>query len=212
MAQVGLSCMRCFSGMTAGRSQHWQARHRAASAVLVACLAYHLAPCRTWLHAFDATKEMPHRHVPSLAENTNLRGMMAAQLVLLQVMLPEGAFAAEFPTSTGGFLPDLLQRIREEAANLRTEEKEIESELDSANGHKNDIFLQARLRNLDAVLKAEEEVLVAEEKDAKLGEAGRLAFLSDVEKLERLEFLEGQLRFGPEENKVLSMLEKLLPK
>mmetsp|Transcript_11477 Transcript_11477/g.26575 ORF Transcript_11477/g.26575 Transcript_11477/m.26575 type:complete len:241 (+) Transcript_11477:42-764(+) len=155
-----------------------------------------------------------------------VKAAVASQMVLLSSGTFPDAAQAEVPESQaiappaaagskGGFMPnlfDLLQRLREEEDEVRREEEAVQKQIERSSGNGQSLIAQARLRNLDAVLRAERDAIIAEEKDAQRpGPEGKAAFEADADRLANLEYLEGQLRFDPEENKMLKLLEKLLP-
>eukprot|EP00931_Biecheleriopsis_adriatica_P093430 TRINITY_DN67188_c0_g1_i1.p1 TRINITY_DN67188_c0_g1~~TRINITY_DN67188_c0_g1_i1.p1 ORF type:complete len:223 (+),score=57.46 TRINITY_DN67188_c0_g1_i1:37-669(+) len=101
--------------------------------------------------------------------------------------------------------------VKEEEQNV---ERELQREPWTANP-----FERARLMNLEAVLKAEESTIEAEEMDVKAtAKKGQTvsnfgsAFERDKQRLAGLEKLAGKLRFSDEESKELTDLQRLLPK
>lgn len=155
------------------------------------------------------------------AVNRRVASQQAALLLLASVSsAPSAAIADTQPLTekqNGNFFSFLLG-LRQEEETFKEEEKEVELELQRQSWV--NPFEKARLMNLEAVLKAEEKAVVAEEQDVKAGkkkgeglEAARNedAFKRDAERLEKMEKLEGRLRFSEEENEELSRLKKLLP-
>lgn len=117
----------------------------------------------------------------------------------------------------GNFFSFLLG-LRQEEETFKEEEKDVDQELQSQPWW--NPFERARLMNLEAVLKAEEKAVQAEEQDLKAGKKkgealeiarNEAAFKQDAKRLNEMEKLEGRLRFTEEENRELARLKKLLP-
>eukprot|EP00930_Biecheleria_cincta_P066716 TRINITY_DN52973_c0_g1_i1.p1 TRINITY_DN52973_c0_g1~~TRINITY_DN52973_c0_g1_i1.p1 ORF type:complete len:216 (-),score=66.15 TRINITY_DN52973_c0_g1_i1:338-985(-) len=155
------------------------------------------------------------------ALNRKAASQRAALLLLASVSLaPSSAIADSQPLTenqNGNFFSFLLG-LRQEEETFKEEEKEVEQELQSQSWW--NPFERARLMNLEAVLKAEEKAVQAEEQDVKAGkkkgeglEAARneFAFKRDAERLATMERLEGRLRFSEEENMELARLKEMLP-
>jgi len=119
---------------------------------------------------------------------------------------------AETPLSRAQQLFQQILGFRQEEEEVEFEEKQVEDEL-KKNGEKLGFAYKARLLNLEAVLKEEDNVIKDEEWDIQAADPSRkAAFAQDVNKLARLEKIESELRFSSEENKELNFLQKLLPK
>jgi len=97
----------------------------------------------------------------------------------------------------------MLLNLREEEQELEQERRDVSEELQRADVLA-DVQKEARLLNLQAVLAAEESAVKQEEQDAQ----SVSAFATDARRLGELERLEEKLRFAPEENKALALLQE----
>jgi len=99
----------------------------------------------------------------------------------------------------------ILKNLKEEELQIELEEKGILRDLQTFNWVR-DVQKEARLLNLDAVLREEEKTVQQEEKDID----SKASFRADAKKLEQLERVEASLRFNAEEEGELNLLQKML--